>query len=602
MDYLSLDEASAKFKQGDTSELVLKSIEKFYTDNQNIWIDDITQPLIKTRLDWIKSKLIGLTKPYSILDVGSWTGAFANALYVKDLTTIDCLEIGKAVCELGKVTFPQLNFVNVNVQEFQPTKLYDVIIIADILEHLPNPKDIIARAKSWLVPGGRILITMPDKRSVYKDGVGEHISHLEFDTLKEFTADITLLTYQDWTWYAVCILTEDVKSMPDNGLYVHILGMPNYIAGWETAPNNPFNTKIQYMCKILHSLGYNIIYYGVEGSIVPFAEIVTIVSKGQFETVYGDRDPNALDNLDEEDGPIWKIFVRNAITEIAKRIHNPKKEFLLNFQGSAYRAVTDTVKDSLLCVEPGIGHGGQYLDYKIWESYAWQNFMYGHRGGGVNVFPNLYETVIPAYFDKIDYPFEPVKDDFLLYIGRITWGKGVSVAIDVARRMGKKLVIIGGGDYKAIAKSAGQDFDLSHVTYLGVLGKKHKMRYISKAAALFYFSLYVEPFGHAPVEAMMCGTPVICSDLGAFTETVQNGVTGYRCRTMDDLYWAVKSLHKLDPYKIRQYAIDNFSLEAVAPRYANYFKQLIILNNGGGWYSIDENNPANLETITKKYQ
>jgi glycosyltransferase involved in cell wall biosynthesis len=541
-------------------------------------------------------------KPYSILDVGSWTGAFSKDLYVKGEVSVDCLEISKVACELGKTYFPDLNFINNNVQSFKPIKQYDVIIMTDILEHLPNPKETISKVMSWLVPGGHLLLTIPDPRSVFKDGVSEHISCLEFKELAEFTETISVLEEADWTWYAADIINSEVFLKPFNGLYVHILGMVHYVAGWETAPNNPFNTKIIYMLKMLRMLGYKSIYYGVEGSNVPYAEVVPVITQAEFKRIYGSRDPNALDNLSDESGLAWDLFNRRMVLELPKRIKNPRKEFLLNFQGSAYKPITDAVKDKLLCIEPGIGHGGQYLDYKVWESYAWQNFMYGHYGSSVNVFPSLYETVIPAYFDKEDYIFEPVKDDYFLYIGRITWGKGISVAIDVSRRLGKKLIIIGGGDFKEVAKVAGQEFDLSHVEYLGVLSKKHKVRYLSKASALFYFSLYVEPFGHAPVEAAFCGTPVICSDLGAFTETVQHGVTGYRCRTYDDLYWAGKSLKRLDPQKIRQYAVDNFSLEAIAPKYDQYFNQIIDLNNGGGWYTVNETVPAQFKPLMKRYQ
>lgn len=55
--------------------------------------------------------------------------------------------------------------------------------------------------------------------------------------------------------------------------------------------------------------------------------------------------------------------------------------------------------------------------------------------------------------------------------------------------------------------------------------------------------------------------------LGCFTETVQHGKTGCRCRTMDDFMWAARNVDKLDPQYIHDYAINNYSLERASKMY-----------------------------------
>jgi glycosyltransferase involved in cell wall biosynthesis len=107
---------------------------------------------------------------------------------------------------------------------------------------------------------------------------------------------------------------------------------------------------------------------------------------------------------------------------------------------------------------------------------------------------------------------------------------------------------------------------------------------MANATAVFVPTIYVEPFGNVAVEAMACGTPVITSDWGAFTETVIQGKTGFRCRTFAQFLDAMEDVKQLDPHVIRAHALSNYSLEAVALKYDEYFRRLMTLW-GEGWYS-----------------
>ena len=77
---------------------------------------------------------------------------------------------------------------------------------------------------------------------------------------------------------------------------------------------------------------------------------------------------------------------------------------------------------------------------------------------------------------------------------------------------------------------------------------------------------------------MLSGTPVITSDFGAFTETVKHGVTGYRCKTLEQFVWAAKNIENIVPEDCREWAEKNYSLERVGKMYDEYFKQLIALD------------------------
>jgi glycosyltransferase involved in cell wall biosynthesis len=172
------------------------------------------------------------------------------------------------------------------------------------------------------------------------------------------------------------------------------------------------------------------------------------------------------------------------------------------------------------------------------------------------------------------FPFSAEKDDYYLYVGRLVDRKGYSIAVDTCKVLGKKLVVCGQG------KPPSAD----HVEYRGVVGPEERGLLMSRAKAVFVPTLYVEPFANVHIEAQTCGTPVITTDWGVFTETVVNGFNGYRCRMMREFIEAAQHVHLLDPVKIRANAIKHYSLTSVGKRYEDYFQRLLTLW-GDGWYA-----------------
>lgn len=71
-----------------------------------------------------------------------------------------------------------------------------------------------------------------------------------------------------------------------------------------------------------------------------------------------------------------------------------------------------------------------------------------------------------------------------------------------------------------------------------------------------------------------CGTPVITTDWGAFTETVIDDVTGFRCHTLAEFCDAVIKAGDLEPSAVHSIAASRYSLEAIAPKYQDYFERL----------------------------
>jgi 2-polyprenyl-3-methyl-5-hydroxy-6-metoxy-1,4-benzoquinol methylase len=96
---------------------------------------------------------------------------------------------------------------------------------------------------------------------------------------------------------------------------------------------------------------------------------------------------------------------------------------------------------------------------------------------------------------------------------------------------------------------------------------------------------FTEPFAGSGVEAMLCGTPLIAVDYGAFTETIVDGVTGFRCHTLQDWIDAIHNADKLDRRVVAETARSRYSLETCGKKYDKIFRAINDLNRKG-WYQL----------------
>ena len=158
--------------------------------------------------------------------------------------------------------------------------------------------------------------------------------------------------------------------------------------------------------------------------------------------------------------------------------------------------------------------------------------------------------------------------------------------MQVTKELGLPLVIAGQG--KLRNENEGLDIQDSHVEFVGSVGAESRAKLMGGARLVFAPTYYIEPFGGVAVEAQLCGTPVLTTDWGAFSETVLHGVTGYRCRTFDDFLWAAQRVDRIRPADCRAWAIQNYSIFRVQRMYQEYFSKVADLGRRG-WYEPQPN-------------
>lgn len=179
--------------------------------------------------------------------------------------------------------------------------------------------------------------------------------------------------------------------------------------------------------------------------------------------------------------------------------------------------------------------------------------------------------------DVQNFPYVSTPDNYLCFIGRITPEKGPERAIEIARRTGVPLKIAAKVDPKDMAYFEEVIRPLLEdplIEFLGEVDEVGKRNLMARALALLLPIDWPEPFGLVFIEALACGTPVLTSPCGSAPELLRDGVTGYLCKTVDELVRAVGRLPRIDRAECRREALLRFDARRMALEYARVYAGL----------------------------
>jgi glycosyltransferase involved in cell wall biosynthesis len=331
---------------------------------------------------------------------------------------------------------------------------------------------------------------------------------------------------------------------------------------------------------MMSSLGHEVFLYSGEQNEAKCTEHIPVVTAEQQHQWFGHYDwSKDVFNGWDSSAIWWETMNQTAIHEISKRIQ--QKDFICIIAGRCQESIVRAFP-AHIDVEWGIGYSGIFARYRVFESYAWMHHLHGfHKSEDVRFF----DTVIPNSFRVSDFPLGKGDGGYYLFIGRFIRRKGIEIAVETTKRISAKLVMAGQGMTKKGEFFCGEDFTTSgyHLEHVGVVGIEERAKLMGAAKAVFVPTTYLEPFGGVAVEAQLCGTPVITTDHGALTETVQNGVNGFRCRTLSEFMRAAQSCYGMDRTEIRKVAQAKYSTDVIRHQYEKYFERLLTLW-GRGWY------------------
>ncbi len=189
--------------------------------------------------------------------------------------------------------------------------------------------------------------------------------------------------------------------------------------------------------------------------------------------------------------------------------------------------------------------------------------------------------VVHNTFDAERFKFIEQPKDRLVYVGRITDGKGSDLAIKVADGSKSPLDIYGGQfpstqfeqEFLRLVKAS------KYATYHGRL-QQSEVEPAYDAKAMIFPIREAEGFPLGVLEALSTGTPVITFDVGGMSDIVTDGVNGFVVPADDiaAMVVAIDKIDQIDRKACRQSVISRFSPETVVQKQLAVFKKVIDQN------------------------
>jgi len=162
-------------------------------------------------------------------------------------------------------------------------------------------------------------------------------------------------------------------------------------------------------------------------------------------------------------------------------------------------------------------------------------------------------------------PWSEEPGDGALFAGRISPEKGAREAVEIARRAGITLTLVGG------AYDPGYDVD---AVVLDALPREKLWELMGGSRVVLCPVRWDEPFGLVAAEAQAAGTPVIAFRRGALPEVIVDGETGY---LVDDVEGAVRALDisdRIDRSACWRHAEAHLDLERTLDLHEELYGQL----------------------------
>jgi glycosyltransferase involved in cell wall biosynthesis len=323
------------------------------------------------------------------------------------------------------------------------------------------------------------------------------------------------------------------------------------------------------------------------GSVEAMTSLLTegLVACGHDVTLFATADSTTSAKLsaiyahgywhDENMWP-WELYEMLNLAAAIERAH----EFdIIHYEAAYYPMSLAFTRLSRSPIVQTLHHSPSAAEVALWSRYPEAPFVaISNEQATLLAGAHVVATVLHG-IDTHNFTFRETPDDYLLFLGRFTEGKGVLPAIDIAKRVGMRLVLAAAEDDYYREKIA-PHVDGVQILYHGEADFPTKVKLFGGARALLYPIQAREPFGLVLAEAMACGTPVAALDRGAVREMVDDGVTGMVFSDVEQMVAGLPRVYALDRRRVRERAVERFGVERMVNEYVAVYRRIVETHRG----------------------
>jgi glycosyltransferase involved in cell wall biosynthesis len=213
-----------------------------------------------------------------------------------------------------------------------------------------------------------------------------------------------------------------------------------------------------------------------------------------------------------------------------------------------------------------------HTDIGIWgmsRREATPNWIYISRTLAETYGSNRY---VVAGIDPSELIYSETKSDYFLFVAtaRMMMDKGLDIAITLSRRLGFELVVAGAGKDASVVQRIASFCKENGAKYVGEVYGPQKAELFAAAKALLFPTKVNEAFGLVMAEALMSGTPVICSNNGACPELISTDI-GFVCANEADYEYAIEHVDNISPRRCRDKAMNDYHYSRMAREYVSEY-------------------------------